>query len=355
MVACADDVLLGVLSAARLIQLWSVMNDKPATVRPPDIGRIRAVASAIAEHVIRTDTVPWPVPLAGGGPDLQLFVKLELLQRTGSFKARGAVNATSHAIRAAQGKPFPGVTAFSAGNHAIAAAYAANVLGTSAKVVMPRSANAFRQQRCLAYGAELVFGDSISDLIEIVENIQAEEGRCLIHPFEGVHTLEGTATVGLELCDDIPHLDAVIVPVGGGGLIAGLAAAVKQMQPDCQVIGVEPAGANGMQQSLRQHSPMKRVVVETIADSLGAPMHAPLSFSLVEQFVDRMVSVTDEQLRAGMRLMFSDLKLAVEPACAASLAALHGPLANTLQGKRVALIACGSNIDLASWHQLVAE
>ena len=335
--------------------LCNVMNDKPASVQPPDVGRIRAVASAMAEHVIRTDTVPWPVPVVGGGPDMQLFVKLELLQRTGSFKARGALNATSHAMRAASGEHFTGVTAFSAGNHAIATAYAAKVLGTSAKVVMPRSANAFRQQRCQAYGAELVFGDTIEDLIEIVGNIQAEEGRCLIHPFEGLHTIEGTATVGLELCDDIPDLDAVIVPVGGGGLIAGIAAAVKQMQPECLVIGVEPTGADGMQQSLQQLSPMSRVVVNTIADSLGAPMHAPLSFSLVEQFVDQMVSVTDEQMRAGMRRMFTDLKLAVEPACAASLAALDGPLANTLQGKRVALIACGSNIDMASWHQLVAQ
>ena len=220
---------------------------------------------------------------------------------------------------------------------------------------MPRSANAFRQQRCQGYGAELVFGDTIADLIQIVGNIQSEEGRCLIHPFEGIHTVEGTATVGLELCDDVPDLDVVIVPVGGGGLIAGVAAAVKQMQPACQVIGVEPVGANGMQQSLLQHSPMTKVVVDTIADSLGAPMHAPMSFSLVEQYVDQVVSVTDEQMRAGMRQMFTDLKLAVEPACAASLAALHGPLAGALEGKRVALIACGSNIDLASWYQLVAE
>ena len=331
------------------------MNDTAVLVQAPDIARIRAVASAIAEHVIRTDTVPWPVPRVGGGPNMQLFVKMELLQRTGSFKARGAVNAISHAIRAAGSEHFAGVTAFSAGNHAIATAYAANVLGTSAKVVMPRSANAFRQQRCRGYGAELVFGDTISDLIEIVGSIQSQEGRCLIHPFEGIHTVEGTATVGMELCDDVPDLDAVIVPVGGGGLIAGVAAAVKQMQPACQVIGVEPAGANGMHQSLRQHSPMSQVVVDTIADSLGAPMHTPLSFSFVEQYVDQMVSVTDEQMRAAMRQMFADLKLAVEPACAASLAALQGPLAGTLEGKRVALIACGSNIDLATWHKLAAE
>ncbi len=201
------------------------MNDTATATRPPDIERIRKVASEISEHVIRTDTTPWPVPRIGGGPDMQLFVKLELLQRTGSFKARGAINAVSNAMRAADAQRFAGVTAFSAGNHAIATAFAAKTLGTTAKVVMPRSANAFRRERCETYGAELVFGDTIGDLIRIVEQIQTDEGRHLVHPFEGIHTIEGTATVGLELCDDVPELDAVIVPVGGGGLIAGVASA----------------------------------------------------------------------------------------------------------------------------------
>lgn len=329
------------------------MNHTTTTIPPPDIARIRQVASEISEHVIRTATTPWPVPRGGGGPDMQLFIKLELLQRTGSFKARGAINAVSNAMLAAGTEGFAGVTAFSAGNHAIATAFAAKTLGTTAKVVMPRSANAFRRERCEAYGAELVFGDTISDLIRIVEQIRVDEGRHLVHPFEGKHVIEGTATVGLELCDDVPELDAVIVPVGGGGLIAGVASAVKQMQPGCQVIGVEPIGANGMQQSLQQHSPMAQVLVDTIADSLGAPLHMPMSFSLVEQFVDSVVSVSDEQMRDSMRQMFTDMKLAVEPACAASLAALQGPLAGTLQGKRVALIACGSNIDLASYRRLL--
>lgn len=322
-------------------------------VPAPTLERLRIVAEAISPYVVKTPVTAWPVPTAGGGPYIELMVKLELFQRTGSFKARGAINAVSHAMQTDSAPSFAGVTAFSAGNHAIATAFAANALGTSAKVVMPRTANQFRRERCMAYGAELVLGDTISDLLSIVKQVQADEGRHLIHPFEGIRTIEGTATVGLELCDQVQDLDAVIVPVGGGGLISGVACAIKQMQPRCLVIGVEPVGANGMQQSLAQHAPLDRVDVDTIADSLGAPMHAPVSFSFVERFVDEIVTVSDEQMREGMRQMFIDMKLAVEPACAAALAALHGPLAGRFSGKRVALIACGSNIDIATYTKLI--
>lgn len=325
----------------------------PRNVKAPDIGQIRKVAGHIEPYVNRTPTVPWPVPRAGGGPDMDLYVKLELLQRTGSFKPRGAINALRVAMSGHAAAAFPGVTAFSAGNHAIATAYAAKVLGTSARVVMPRTANPFRVEQCKAYGAEVVFGDTISDLIDIVAGIQREQGRHLIHPFEGMPTIEGTATVGLELCNDIAKLDAVIVPIGGGGLIAGVASAVKQLQPTCKVFGVEPSTANGMQQSLAQKAPMKKVHVNTIADSLGAPMHAPVSFAVIEQNVDEVVSVTDAQMQSGMRTMMTDMKLAVEPACAAALAALQGPLAEQLAGKRVAIIACGSNIDIESFTSLI--
>ena len=321
----------------------------------PDLDTIRAVAKSITPHVLRTPTVRWPVPRSGGGPDFELYVKLELMQQTGSFKARGAINSIMHLIQAHErAESFPGVTAFSAGNHAIATAFAAKTLGVSAKVVMPRTANSFRVERCKAYGAEIVFGDTISDLLSIVKRIQEEEGRFLVHPFEGIHTIEGTATVGLELCDDIADLDAVLVPVGGGGLIAGIAAAVKQLQPHCAIIGVEPEGASGMQQSLAAGAPANAVIVNTIADSLGAPMHAPLTFNLIRQHVDEVISVSDDDMRAAMRQLFTDMKLAVEPACAATLAALNTALVSRFANKRVAMIACGSNIDQATYSAIIA-
>ena len=176
----------------------------------------------------------------------------------------------------------------------------------------------------------------------------------LIHPFEGVHTFEGTATVGLEFMEDAPELDAVIVPVGGGGLIAGIAAAVKQMQPGCSVFGVEPSGACGMSESLKRGAALDSVPVNTIADSLGAPMHKPLSYNIVQELVDDVVCVSDTQLASVMRLMFTDLKLAVEPACAAALTALIHPLNDRLRGMNVGLILCGSNIDIDTWQRFAS-
>ncbi|MGQ7845424.1 threonine ammonia-lyase [Granulosicoccus sp. 3-233] len=310
---------------------------------------LREVAERIGAHVLRTPTVSWPAPSDASG---ECFVKLELLQRTGSFKPRGAINTIMQILAEHEGPgPHPGVTAFSAGNHAIATAYAAARLGTTAKVVMPRTANPVRVERVRALGAELVFGDTISDLYALVEQIRQEEGRVLVHPFEGPRTVEGCATAGLELSDDVPGLDAVIVPVGGGGLISGIAAAIHHCQPDCKVYGVEPQGADGMQQSLRAGQALPQIEVDTIADSLGAPMHAPFTFSVIQQYVHRVVSVSDDELRQGMRILFNDMKLAAEPACAAALAALRGPLAEELSGRRVALIACGSNIDFETYQR----
>ncbi len=313
------------------------------------LATVESVADKLANRIIRTPTVKYvgsPIPGLGAG---ELFVKLELLQHAGSFKARGALNSIM-----SLNNPGSGVTAFSAGNHAIAVAFAAKQCGVSAKVVMPKTANPFRVERCQYWGAEIILGETITDLISIVETHQSEEQRVLIHPFEGEHTIQGTGTVGLELCQDIPQLDIVVVPVGGGGLISGIASVVKQMQPDCLVIGVEPVQAQGMASSRRAGEPMSSVVVNTIADSLGAPMHMPNSFELVQQHVDELVQVTDDQLRDAMRFMFSELKLAVEPACSAAMAALHGPLKNRLHKKRIAIIACGSNIDMQTYSQLIS-
>ncbi len=317
----------------------------------PTIARIEATRERIAPHVIETPTLPYygregPRRLAKG---TEVWLKLELFQRTGSFKPRGALNVV---LALSADQRARGITALSAGNHAIATAYAANVLGVSAKVAMPRKANPFRVERCREFGAEVVFADSLRELFDIVERVEAEEGRVQVHPFEGPRTFEGTATVGWELCRDAPDLDAVIVPVGGGGLIAGTAAAVKQLQPNCQVFGVEPAGAQGMSLSLAAGEPLSEVSVHTIADSLGAPLHTRGAFALVQKYVDGVVIVDDGELVAAMKLMFGDLKLAVEPAGAAAMAALLGPLKHRLAGKRVALVVSGTNIDMRSYARL---
>lgn len=286
------------------------------------------------------------------GADTKVFVKLELFQYAGTFKPRGALLNMMALDAEALGR---GVTGVSAGNHAMALGYAAQALGTTAKVVMPENANPARVAGCRAYGAEVVLMPNVHAALDETHRIEREEGRAFVHPFEGFWTATGTATVGLEWCEQVENLDAVIVPIGGGGLIAGIATAVKQLQPDCRVLGVEPEGADTMHRSFAEGSPQAIDKVRTIADSLGAPHAQPYSFSLCRRFVDELVMIDDYELRSAMRLLFDDLKLAVEPACAAATAALVGPLAERLRGKRVGVLACGSNIDRETFSALLAE
>lgn len=282
----------------------------------------------------------------GGGT--RVFAKLEFLQRTGTFKARAAL-ATLYSLSPEQ--LAVGVTAVSAGNHAIATAYAAQAVGTSAKVVMIRSANPARIEACRSYGAEVVLADDVHQAFDIAERIQDDEGRYFVHPFEGPAVATGTGIVGLEICEQCDEFDTVIVPVGGGGLIGGIANVVKRLRPACEVIGVEPEGADTMHRSLASGEPMRIDKVRTIADSLGAPFALPYSFGLCQLHVDRLAMVDDMQLRRAMGYLFRAMKIAVEPACAASTAALLGPLRNELTGKRIMLVMCGSNINWATFEE----
>ncbi|MCB8943430.1 MAG: threonine/serine dehydratase [Ardenticatenaceae bacterium] len=285
------------------------------------------------------------------GHDTQVLLKLELFQHTGTFKARGAINNILSLDEATRRR---GVTAVSAGNHAIALSYAGQTLNAPAKVVMPQNANPARVALCRSYDAEVVLMPNVHAAFAEVERIEKEEGRTFVHPFEGRQTILGTATVGYELMNQLPDLDAVIIPVGGGGLCAGIATAVKLMSPHTRVYAVEPEGADTMRRSLASGQPEPIDAVRTIADSLGAPFAAPYSFALCQKYVDELVLVNDDDLRRAMLRLYHGTKLAVEPAGAATTAALVGPLRQKLQGQRVALIACGSNIDIPTFAQHIA-
>ena len=302
----------------------------------------------LGERVLTTPVQEWESPWRAElvGSRARIFLKLELLQRTGSFKARGAL---LNMLSLSPEQLARGVTAISAGNHAVAVAYAAQALGTSAHLVIIKTANPFRVELCRRYGAEIELAENAHAGFERVSEVEREEGRALIHPYEGMRTATGTATVGLELCQQVESLDAVIVPIGGGGLCAGVSSAVKLMQPHCRVYGVEPTGADSMHRSFAAGEPRAIERVATIADSLGAPYAMPISFELCRRNVDALALVTDEQLRDAMRLMQRDCKLAVEPAGAGAMAALLGPLRTELTGRRVALIVSGSNIDSATY------
>ncbi len=282
------------------------------------------------------------------GEVFEIHAKLEFLQRTGTFKPRGALSVM---LGLDSQQKEAGVTAVSAGNHAIATAFAARAVGTSAKVVMIMNANPLRVERCRDFGAEVVLADDVHSAFDVAEEIQNKEGRFFVHPFEGSDVVLGTATVGLEICEQVPDLDAIIVPIGGGGLCAGISSAVKQLKPRCEVIGVEPVGADSMHRSFASGKPESIEKVATIADSLGAPFALPISYELCKENVDELVLVSDDELKETMGLLFRELKIAVEPACAASTAALIGPLSGRFSGKKVVTVMCGSNIDWQTFAQ----
>ena len=279
-------------------------------------------------------------------------LKLELMQIAGSFKIRGVLSNLAGQSSAQLAR---GVTAVSAGNHAIAVSFAARRVGISAKVVMPKSANPRRVEVCRSHGADVILADDVHAAFGIMEAIARDEGRYVVHPFEGRAVAMGTATLGLELLRQAPNVDAIVVPIGGGGLCAGVATVAKAMKPACEVFGVEPFGADSMYRSFAAGAPQALEKVATIADSLGAPFALPYSFALCRAAVSEIVRVSDDELRAAMRLLFRDAKLAVEPAAAASTAAFCGPLASRLAGRNVALIVSGTNLDAATyWRHLDA-
>lgn len=317
------------------------------------LAEIAAVHADLADFVTTTPIHHWR---AGGlgeavAADTDVVVKLELFQVGGSFKPRGAL-AVMRALSVDE--LARGVVAVSAGNHAIATAHAARVLGTSAKVVMMEAASPVRVARCKALGAEVVLVPDVHTAFGHVEQIREAEGRSFVHPFEGPRTALGTAGIGLEFSRQAGPLDAVVIPIGGGGLAAGMATALKLLQPDCRIYGVEPVGACAMHRSFEAGEPVSIDRVETIADSLGAPFALPYSFGLCRRALDEIVLIDDELMRRAMALLLEDLKLLAEPAGAASTAALIGPLRDHLAGKRVGIIVCGSTIDLANFTRLVA-
>lgn len=312
----------------------------------PQIDDVRRLRDELRAWLVETPVIHCKNLERQLGNDIEIWGKLEFLQQTGTFKTRGAL---ATVLRLTEDGLAAGITAVSAGNHAIAAAFAAKAVGTTAKVVMMRSANPARVAACEAYGAEVIMSDDAHSAFALAEKIQRDEGRFFVHPFEGKSVVSGTATVGLEICEQIGAFDALICPIGGGGLCAGVSSAVKQLNPDSEVFGVEPTGADSMRLSFLQGKATRVEEVNTIADSLGAPFALPYSFSVCHQNVDELVMVDDDALRDSMGLLFREMKLAVEPACAATTAAISGPLKERLSGKKVVLVFCGSNIDAQTY------
>jgi threonine dehydratase len=318
----------------------------------PELSDIRATQALLAPHLVRTPTIAWSSPTLARllGDQSRLFLKLELFQRTGTFKARGAL---TWALSLSPEQKARGITAVSAGNHAIAAAFAAKAVGAPAKIVVLKTANPLRLAMARDLGAEIRIAENGPEGFAIADRLVKEEGLTFIHPFDGLNVARGTGTLGAEIADDVPDLDAVVVAVGGGGLASGMARAIKLLQPNCKVYGVEPVGAPSMRRSFDQGAPVKLDRIDTIADSLAPPMSLPFSFELARAHMDDIVLVEDDAMCAAMALLQAEAKLAVEPAAAAATAAAMGPLRDRLAGKRLCFVVCGANIDAETYGRLL--
>ena len=282
----------------------------------------------------------------------EFFFKCENLQRMGAFKFRGGYNALAQ-FSPEQAKR--GALAFSSGNHAQAIALSARILGMPAVIVMPQDAPAAKLAATRGYGAEVVTFDRFSEDREAISaRIAQERGMTLVPPYNHRDVIAGQGTAALELLQDVPDLDYLFAPLGGGGLLSGTLLSAKAMAPGCKVYGVEPEAGNDAQQSLRKGEIVKIATPKTLADGAQTQALGDLTFAIIRRDVSDIFTASDAQLVETMCFYAERMKMVVEPTGALSLAgARHGGL--DLRGKRVGIIISGGNVDLASYGQLLAS
>jgi threo-3-hydroxy-L-aspartate ammonia-lyase len=280
----------------------------------------------------------------------RVVLKAEGLQRAGAFKFRGAFNAVS--TLAAAG-PLHGVCAASSGNHAQALALAARLCGTRATILMPHDAPPSKRAATEAYGAEVVGFDRYADDREqLMAQLASDRGLPVVHPYDDPLVMAGAGTTALELLEDAGELDVVLVPVGGGGLIAGCATVVKALAPATRVVGVEPLASDDVTRSKAAGRRVRVEVGRTIADGQQLPTPGERTWPIIDALVDEVVTVSDAEIVAAMVLLFERLKVVVEPSGASALAAL---LAGTVRavGRRIGVVLSGANVDAARFAALV--
>ena len=279
-----------------------------------------------------------------------VFLKLENLQMTGSFKERGAqyrMQALSGVERQA------GIIASSAGNHAQAVAYVAQQLGIRATIVMPVHAPLTKLVNTRGYGAEVILaGETYADAYAVACEHQSESGQVFVHPFDHQMVMAGQGTIGLELLEQQPDLDAIIAPVGGGGLIGGIAVAIKEQAPHIEVIGVEAENFSSASRSLSAGQVTADAGIGSLADGIAVKQIGDITFPVLERYVDRMVTVSEDQIAGAILALVESEKTVAEGAGAVSLAALLDGAAG-LQGKRVAVLVSGGNIDVNLLSQII--
>jgi threonine dehydratase len=297
---------------------------------------IEAAKERIAGRVHRTPT--FSATALGAMVGARLSLKAELFQKTGSFKVRGVMNKV---LSLTPDERARGFVSCSAGNHAAALAFVAAAVGTRAAIVMPARAVPAKIEATRGYGGEVILTDG--NVLETAREIERARGMTFVHPFDDLAVIAGHGTLGLEIVEDVPDVAVVVVPIGGGGLVSGIAAAVKLLRPGARVIGVEPMTADVMTQSLAQGAPVHIPYPKTIADGLAAPFTGEHNLRHVRAFVDEVVRVSDDDIARALRLIIERCKLAAEPAGAAAFAALLAKAATVPEGARVVCVVSGGN------------
>ena len=306
-------------------------------------------ARLVLDKVIRKTDL---IEATGFSTECDVYIKAENLQRTGSFKIRGAYNKIS---RLSPEEKARGVVACSAGNHAQGVALGASENGIRSVICLPDGAPISKIEATKHYGAEVelvsgVYDDAYTRALELKE----EKGYVFIHPFDDPYVIAGQGTIGLEIMEQLPDADAVIVPIGGGGLISGIAVAVKSINPHCKIYGVQAAGAPGMYEAIKNNDLKALPAVSTIADGIAVKLPGKLTFELCKKYVDRIVTVTDDQISAAALTLLERQKVVAEGAGAASAAAvLYGGL--PLAGKKVVCVVSGGNIDVTILSRVISR
>lgn len=312
---------------------------------------LRAAAAMLRGVAVRTPLLPFDA--LSGHAGASVWIKPEMLQRGGAFKFRGAYTFLS---RMAPPDRARGVIAPSSGNHAQAVAYAARLFGIPATVVMPTTVTQAKRAGAERLGARVVLaGTTTKDRMDRALQLVAEEGLNLVPPYDDATIITGQGTAGLEIAEDLPGVTTVLVPVGGGGLSAGVSAAVKQLVPTARVVGVEPAGAPKLTKAREAGEPVALSHTESIADGLLAVRIGTTTFAHHQAFIDQVVTVDDHHMIAAMRLLIDRAKVVAEPSGAITVAALMAGAVTLEPGERAVCVLSGGNIEWDGLRELLAD
>ena len=311
---------------------------------------IGAAAARLAGRVHRTPILS--ARRLGEPAGVRLWLKAECFQKTGSFKARGALHKV---LSLADAERARGLVTVSAGNHAAAVAWAARESGCAAVVVMPSDAPVSKVDAVRGYGAEIVFHADRPTLFDRLHEVREARGLTFVHPFDDPAVLAGAGTAGLEIVEDLPEADVVVVPVGGGGLLGGVASAVKQARPSIRVIAVELAEGPGLGPAVAAGKPVPAPRPKTVADGMTPPFVGALAVEIAREAVDAIVTVTEEEIREGMRMLATRAKLYVEGAGAAATAAILAGKVSFEPGAGVVALVSGGNVDLETFAGVAAR